>query len=139
MGQAAAYYRREKGIGIITLNRPQRLNAINNQLLREMMDCLNQAGQDREAAVVILVGEGRAFCAGQDLKETSAGLSIQEYLEEADRLQEVERLILKLGKPLHRPRSGVMPWAEGASSPCPAISASPPRTRCSGFPRPEWG
>ena len=100
MGQAAAYYRRENRTGIITLNRPQRLNAINNDLLREMMACLRQAAQDKEADVVVLTGEGRAFCAGQDLKETNAGLSIEEYLEEADGLQEVERIILKLGKPL---------------------------------------
>ncbi len=100
MDKAAAYYRSTDGIGIITLNRPERLNAINNVLLREFMDSLKTATQDKEAAVIVLTGKGRAFCAGQDLKETAEGLSTEDYLEEADRLQEVQRLIMKLGKPL---------------------------------------
>jgi enoyl-CoA hydratase len=100
MDQQAAHYQRQDSIGIITLNRPQRLNAINNDLLRELLDCFRLATRDKEVAVVILTGEGRAFCAGQDLKETAGGLSIEEYLEEADALQEVQRLIMKMGKPL---------------------------------------
>ncbi len=100
MDQKAAYYRCTEGVGVITLNRPQRLNAINNDLLREFMDCVRTAAEDKEALAVVLTGEGRAFCAGQDLKETAEGLTIEDYLEEADRLQEVERLILRMGKPL---------------------------------------
>ena len=100
MQEKAAYYHRKDTIGIITLNRPHRLNAINNDLLREFMDCVRAATADKEARVVVLTGAGRAFCSGQDLKETAGGLSLEDYLEEADRLQEVERLILKMGKPL---------------------------------------
>lgn len=100
MDKGAAYYHRENGIGVITLNRPECLNAINNNLLQKLMTCFKAAAEDKEAAVVILTGRGRAFCAGQDLKETAAGLSTEDYLEEADRLQEVQRLIMKLGKPL---------------------------------------
>lgn len=100
MDQKAAHYQRREAVGIITLNRPHRLNAINNDLLREFMACVREATRDKEALAVIMTGEGRAFCSGQDLKETAGGLSLEDYLEEADRLQEVERLILKMGKPL---------------------------------------
>ncbi|UCD81840.1 MAG: enoyl-CoA hydratase/isomerase family protein [Desulfobacterales bacterium] len=49
---------------------------------------------------VILTGAGRAFCAGEDLKETAAGKSFADWLKETDRLQEVQRAVLALGKPL---------------------------------------
>jgi len=99
MTDAAVLYRREGNVGIITLNRPKRLNAINAVLLRDFMAELDTAREDKEAAVIILTGAGRAFCAGEDLKETAAK-NIETWREEADRLQEVQRLVMKLGKPL---------------------------------------
>jgi enoyl-CoA hydratase len=100
MNEEAALYRREGRVGIITLNRPHRLNAINVHLLRAFMSHLETARQDKDASVIILTGEGRAFCAGEDLKETAAGKDTATWLEETDRLQDVQRLIMKLGKPL---------------------------------------
>lgn len=100
MREEAALYERDGGAGIITLNRPERLNAINVHLLRGFMAHLETARQDKEAKVVILTGAGRAFCAGEDLKETAAGKDTATWLEEVDRLQEVQRQIMKLGKPL---------------------------------------
>jgi 2-(1,2-epoxy-1,2-dihydrophenyl)acetyl-CoA isomerase len=57
------------GVLMVTLNRPDVLNAINDQMLRELFDALRQA--DREAAVrcVVLTGSGRGFCSGQDLRD----------------------------------------------------------------------
>ncbi len=100
MSEDAALYHRKGRVGIITLNRPHRLNAINLHLLRAFMSHLEAARQDDKAAVVILTGAGRAFCAGEDLKETAAGKDAAAWMEETGRLQEVQRLIMKLGKPL---------------------------------------
>lgn len=56
-------------ISLVTLNRPQRLNAIGGGLLADLHDALQRAQQDPETRVIVLTGAGRAFCAGDDLKE----------------------------------------------------------------------
>lgn len=55
---------------IITLNRPQSLNALSLNLKKELTAALEQADADKNVRVVILTGAGKAFCAGQELKET---------------------------------------------------------------------
>ena len=60
-------YRREGYIGHITLNRPDKLNAMNIALWKDLGRAAIEAAQDEEARVVLLKGEGRSFCAGLDL------------------------------------------------------------------------
>ena len=55
------------GIARITLNRPERLNAINATLTAELMQAVGDANNDPSVSVIILSGAGRAFCAGYDL------------------------------------------------------------------------
>ena len=100
MTKKTVLYSRDGNVGIITLNRPERLNAINGGLLRDFIEQLKTAREDKEAISVILTGAGRAFCAGEDLKESSAGKSFETWIEETDGLQEVQRMIMRLGKPL---------------------------------------
>ena len=59
----------EKGIGWITLNRPDKRNAMSPTLNREMIDVLETLELDEEAQVVVLTGAGGAWTAGMDLKE----------------------------------------------------------------------
>lgn len=59
----------EDGIAIITLNRPERLNALNFELIEELNAYLAHLQASLTVRVVILTGEGRGFCAGIDLKE----------------------------------------------------------------------
>jgi enoyl-CoA hydratase len=96
----AVLYHREVDVGIITLNRPKRLNAINSDLLSGLIQQLHRSGNDNDVSSVVLTGAGRAFCAGEDLKETSAGKSLAQWTREVEALQETQRIIMRLGKPL---------------------------------------
>jgi enoyl-CoA hydratase/carnithine racemase len=57
----------DTGIARVTLNRPDRLNALNDQMQIEIADAVVQADSDPNIRVVIITGAGRAFCAGGDL------------------------------------------------------------------------
>ena len=100
MESQTVLYHREGNAGIITLNRPHRLNALNGELLKAFMETLDKARRDKEAAVIILTGAGKSFCSGEDLKETAEGKSVETWMDEAERLQDVQRYTLKLDKPL---------------------------------------
>jgi enoyl-CoA hydratase len=58
--------RQEHGIVLVTLNRPERLNAVNGTMHAELARFSRDFGNDREARVLVLTGAGRAFCAGGD-------------------------------------------------------------------------
>ena len=62
-------YGKKNGVVTIALNRPQRLNAINNQMSVDLEAVLNEIDEDPEARVMILTGSGKGFCAGADIKE----------------------------------------------------------------------
>ncbi len=61
-------YEKDGRIGRITLNRPEVLNAIDNDLPQELADSVARANADPEVHVILLSGAGKAFCAGYDLK-----------------------------------------------------------------------
>lgn len=60
-------FSKENGIATITLNRPEALNALNNDMIATIFASLKDAGKDDAVRVVVLKGNGRAFCAGDDL------------------------------------------------------------------------
>ncbi len=62
-------YEVHSGAGIITLNRPEALNALTVKMMTEWQDALSLACSDDEVRVIVVTGEGRSFCAGLDLKE----------------------------------------------------------------------
>jgi len=66
----AVKVRRHQGVGWITLNRPDAINAINNHMRKELPDALRALDADSEDTVICIHGAGdRGFCAGADLKE----------------------------------------------------------------------
>jgi enoyl-CoA hydratase len=93
-------YRRNGTVGIITFNRPERLNAINGEFLRDFVKQLIVAREDKKVVAVVLTGAGKSFCAGEDLKETSAGKTFETWIDETNGLQDIQRLIMRLDKPL---------------------------------------
>jgi enoyl-CoA hydratase len=59
----------DDGVALVTINRPEALNALNGDQLRALRDTLTRLAEDRGVRVVVLNGEGRAFAAGADIKE----------------------------------------------------------------------
>src|SRR5208337_2585602 len=68
MAYETILYKKESGIGRITINRPQAMNAITPGMLAELKTAVLAAGNDKEVRVIVLTGAGKAFCAGVDLK-----------------------------------------------------------------------
>ncbi|MBM4204715.1 MAG: hypothetical protein FJ194_11275 [Gammaproteobacteria bacterium] len=68
--------RNEGHVRWIVFNRPERMNAITGTMLGELNDALKAADDDPLVRVVLLTGEGRAFCSGLDLKQAAAGEGI---------------------------------------------------------------
>ena len=66
-------YEKKDMIVIITLNRPDRLNAINLQMNRDLVDALETAKNDENVRSIVITGAGRAFCAGADVGEFASG------------------------------------------------------------------
>ena len=62
-------YKKQNKILAIILNRPDRLNAINERLSEELEVAIDGAAKDREVKVIILSGKGKSFCAGADIGE----------------------------------------------------------------------
>ena len=58
-------------VGLLTLNRPQALNALNSTLLREVNEALDAFDADRNVGCVVVTGSDKAFAAGADIKEMS--------------------------------------------------------------------
>jgi enoyl-CoA hydratase/carnithine racemase len=85
----------DDGVRTITLHRPERLNAINGTLLGELLRALEAANRDAATRAIVLRGSGRAFCAGDDLKEFDdqrrSPADTQAYIEQ---IQEVTRALV---------------------------------------------
>ena len=75
MGEATTYEKKDH-LAILTLNRPEAMNAMNAAMRREMGEAFVSFRDDADAWVLIITGAGdRAFCAGMDLREMAAGLA----------------------------------------------------------------
>ena len=66
-------HHKEGGVEMITLNRPRALNALNAEMIEELLEAVGQSGEDIDVKVLILTGAGRAFCFGADISEFSQG------------------------------------------------------------------
>ncbi len=83
------------GIARITLNRPEKRNALNSELIGALKDALRRAGEDGEVRVIVLSGAGSDFCSGADLSalQKISIASVEENLEDARSLMELFTLI----------------------------------------------
>ncbi len=68
-----------RGVVRITLNDPQRFNALSSEMLTELQTALDAVAKNEQARVVVLAAEGKAFCAGHNLKEMAAHSELAYY------------------------------------------------------------
>jgi 2-(1,2-epoxy-1,2-dihydrophenyl)acetyl-CoA isomerase len=81
----------ENGVAWLRLNRPESMNAINDPLRRALAETVKKAERDPEVRVLVITGEGRAFCAGADVREFQERTSAVEAIR-----GDYEALILRL-------------------------------------------
>jgi 2-(1,2-epoxy-1,2-dihydrophenyl)acetyl-CoA isomerase len=89
-------------VATLTLNRPDRLNALSTPMLDGLLEALPRLAADPEVAVVVLTGAGRGFCAGGDVKSMAEGTSLLNADNAVQRLRgrmEVSRLLHEIPKP----------------------------------------
>ncbi|SAL10915.1 p-hydroxycinnamoyl CoA hydratase/lyase [Caballeronia peredens] len=91
----------EGPVAIVTLDRTERMNAISGALLDDLHNALQRANDDPACRVIVLTGAGRAFCAGDDLKEfgeqSASDASIRSHIE---RIQRITRDLMFGAKPV---------------------------------------
>jgi len=98
MALETVIYEKVDDIAVIKLNRPRVLNAINMQLTHDLHQALAEAALDTGVKGVILKGEGRAFCAGDDLTESPFGIAVEDLLRHVEVLQDTTRIMLNMEK-----------------------------------------
>jgi len=94
-------YTLKNGIGIIKLNRPDKRNALHPDLIKQMKEKLNEIRDDDNVKVLIITGEGKAFCAGADLSYLNGlrNFSSIENEKDSEDLAEMFLMIYKFPKP----------------------------------------
>ncbi|GAB4363245.1 MAG: enoyl-CoA hydratase/isomerase family protein [Oricola sp.] len=99
------------GVQTISLNRPDRLNAITPELLDDLVDALTAVAADETVRAIVLTGEGRAFCSGDDLKDFETQVSdLAGTTAYVERIQDVTRAMVLGDTPVI---GAIRGWAVG--------------------------
>jgi 2-(1,2-epoxy-1,2-dihydrophenyl)acetyl-CoA isomerase len=105
-------------VGVITLNRPDKLNAFNDELTFRLQDALKELEKDKDVRAIVITGAGRGFCAGQDLQSRSISQEVGERPSLGDsirrRYNPIVAKIRRMEKPIICAVNGVAAGA-GAS------------------------
>ncbi len=88
----------KKEIATITLNRPHRRNALNAQLMQELVAALQELDVDPVVKVIIIKGQGNTFCAGADMEELIQGESIMDKRRQKENVANMIEIIGRIGK-----------------------------------------
>ena len=120
-------FSQDAGIARITLNRPEKRNALNDELMGALLDALERAAADESVRVVLIRGAGVDFCAGMDiaLLSQSAHAGVMEHLEMAQRLARVFLAMRKHPRPLVAAVQGrALGGGAGIATACDLVLAS---------------
>lgn len=92
----------DAGVGIVTLNRPDRHNAFDDATIAELADALGRMAADDAVRVVVISSTGKSFCAGADLEwmQRAAGYSLEENRHDAGALAEMLLSVSECPKPV---------------------------------------
>src|SRR3972149_2881627 len=107
MAYEAILYEVEDRVATITLNKPERLNAFDDQMLGEWADAIRQADQDRDVGAIIITGAGRGFCSGMNVAAEAGGSGVRRTQATVadrrhslrDRVHPIPRALIQLEKP----------------------------------------
>jgi enoyl-CoA hydratase/carnithine racemase len=94
--------RRDEGLAIITIDRPEKNNAFTLKMLKDWREVLLSCQDDPDVKVIILTGAGKAFCSGGDIGDLTAGQSLGAYdikLQFQEQLHAIARLMSDIDKP----------------------------------------
>lgn len=103
--QALVLSEREGGLAIVTLNKPDRLNALSEPVMDALLDALRAVAEDHTVRAVLLRAAGRGFCAGGDVKaggisrERAATMTIEDRAAHLRRHMDSARLLHTMAKP----------------------------------------
>ncbi len=85
-------------VGLVQLNRPQALNALNNQLIGELMEALTVLDGDVSVGAVVITGDERAFAAGADIKEMADASAVEmlsmDHISLFDRIMNIKKPVI---------------------------------------------
>src|ERR671918_2666955 len=92
------------GVATLTLNRPDRLNALSGPMLDALLEALPRLADDPDVGAVVLTGSGRAFCAGGDVKAMAegrefGGTTLEDKAQALRSRMEVSRWLHEMPKP----------------------------------------
>jgi len=94
-------YKKQNNVAVLSLNRPQKFNALNGELLKELNIFLDEIGRDEQIRLLTIDGgESNCFCSGVDLEELHNFRSIEEARRFALLFDETMTRLLKFGKPV---------------------------------------
>ena len=107
MAYNAILYAVEDGVATITLNKPERLNAFDDDMLSEWADAIRTADADSEVRVVIITGAGRGFCSGMNVAMEAGGTGVLRTQATVasrrhslrDRVHPIPRALIQMEKP----------------------------------------
>ena len=120
-----------RGVARLTLNRPERLNALGGTLREDLHDAVTRASADPEVRVMVITGAGKGFCAGGDVKAMAegtemSGTTLEERAHGLRTYMEVSRWLHEMPKPtlavIPGPAAGAGSARDPAASPCGSMS-----------------
>lgn len=102
-------WEKKEGVGLITLNRPERFNALNREIMLDLLQVIQEAAVDDEVRAIVITGNGKAFCSGGDLIghisfETKEPVRRQEYIKEGGL---ISMALQKVPKPIIAAVNGI--------------------------------